>query len=266
MGLLDELKQQAEALHHQQQASQEERNQSLLRAHAKLKDALHYWVELFNSLNVIKPVIPRNYHLDSGAAGFDNLMQYDYNVNGRHLTRDHRDYIEAIVLRFRCAAERKVTIEKQGDRLVQQMREHLWMNNLRFDVKEIRNERGYVERGIFTLNCEVPVMINIAADLEKSHIAIITANFETLGKYEYYYDYDEFGNEILEELAKAILGKPSAFRTLGRYQQAMRVTPTRVAHRETDDSAQPQPLQTGPDHACDPATGFAGNLKSILKR
>ena len=266
MGLLDELKQQAEVLHHQQQASQEERNQSLLRAHAKLKDALHYWVELFNSLNVIKPVIPRNYYLDSGAAGFDNLMQYDYNVNGRRLTRDHRDYIEAIVLRFRCAAERKVTIEKQGDRLVQQMREYLWMNNLRFDIKEIRNERGYVERGIFTLNCEVPVMINIAADLEKSQIAIITANFETLGKYEYYYDYDEFGNEILEEIAKAILGKPNAFRTLGRYQQAMRVTPTRVAHREIDDSAQPQPLQTGPDHAGDPARGFVGNLNPILKR
>lgn len=266
MALLDELKQQAEALHHQQQASLEEHNQNLLRAHAKLKDALHYWVEMFNSLNVIKPVILRNYYLDSGAAGFDNLMQYDYNVNGRHLTQDHRDYIEAIVLRFRCAAERKVTIEKQGDRMVQQMREHLWMNNLRFDVKEIRNERGYVERGVFTLNCEVPVMINIAADLEKSHIAVITVNFETLGKYEYYYDYDEFGNEILEELAKAILGKPNAFRTLGRYQQAMRVTPARAAHRETDDSAQPQPLQTEPGHAGDAARSFIDNLKSILKR
>lgn len=234
MGLLDELKQQADALRLKQQASQEERSQSVLRAHAKLKDALHYWVELFNSLNILKPAIARSYYLDSGAAGFDNLMQSDYNVNGHHVTRDHRDYIDAVALRFRCIAERKVTIEKQGDRLVQQTREHLWTNNLRFEVKEIRNERGYLERGLFTLNCEVPVMINIAADLENSHIKIITANFETLGKYEYYYDYDEFGNQIMEEIAKAIIGKPNAFRTLGRHQQAMRVTPTRAAPRETN--------------------------------
>ena len=268
MGLLDELKQQADALRLEQQASQEERNQSLLRAHAKLKDALHYWIELFNSLNVIKPAIPRNYYIDSGAARFDNLMQCDYNVNGRHLTQDHRDYIDAMVLRFRCVADRKVTIEKQGDRLVQQLREHLWTNNLRFDLQEIRNERGYVERGIFTLYCDVPVMINVAADLDNSRIKIITTNFASLGEYEYVYDYDEFSSEIMEELAKAILGKPNAFRTLGRHQQAMRATPIRMPRQEPDDSAEPQPLQTetGPDHADAPAGGFVGNLKSILKR
>ena len=193
-------------------------------------------------------------------------MQCDYNVNGRRLTQDHRDYIDAMVLRFRCAADGKLTIEKQDDRLVQQMREHLWANNLRFDVKEFRGKHGYVESGIFTVNCEVLVSINIAADLENSHIRINTANFETLGKYDYCYDYDEFGNEIMEELAKAILGKPNAFRTLGRHQQAMRVTPTRVARQETDDSAQPQSLQTAPDHASDPARGFISNLKSILRR
>lgn len=268
MGLLDELKQQADALRQQQQQSAAERNQSLLRAHAKLKDALHYWIELFNSLNVIKPAIPRNYYLDSGVARFDGLMQCDYNVSGRHLTQDHRDYIDAMALRFRCVADRKVTIEKQGDRLVQQLREHLFVNNLRFDLQEIRNERGYVERGIFTLYCDVPVLINIAADLDTSLIRIITRNFAALGEYEYVYDYDEFGSEIMEELAKAILGKPNAFRTLGRHQQAMRATPARMARQEPDDSAEPQPLQaeTGPEHAGAPAGGFVGNLKSILKR
>ena len=266
MGLLDELKQQAEALRLKQQVSQEERNQNLLLTHAALKDALHYWVELFNSLNVIKPVIPRSYYLAGGAVRFDNLMQCDYNVNGRHVTQDHRDYIGAIALRFRCVADRKVTIEKSSDRLVQQTREHLWMNNLRFDVKEIRNERGYVERGVFTVICDVPIMITITADLDHSHIKIITANFETLGEYAYLYDYDEFGNAILEELAKAILGKPNAFRALGRHQQAMRVTPPRAAQREPDDSTQPQPPQAGTVPAGDPAKGFVGNLKSILKR
>ncbi len=266
MGILDDLKQQAEALRLEQQVSQEERGQSLLLAHTKLKDALHYWVELFNSLNVIKPVVQRSYYLDSGTTRLDDLVQCDYNVNGRRLTRDHRDYIEAITLRFRCVADRKVTIEKQGDRTVQQMREHLWMNNIRFDVKEIRNERGYLERGVFTVNCEVPVTITISAEVENSHIKIVTSNLETLGEYAYLYDFDEFPNAILEELAKAVLGKQNAFRALGRHQQAMRAKPARAARPEPDESAQPQPPQAETDHAGDQPKGFVGSLKSILKR
>ena len=143
MGLLDDLKQQADTLRQKEQVSQEEISQNLLLAHAKLKDALHYWVELFNSLNVIKPAITRVYYLEGGGLRMENLRQSDYNVNGRRLTLDHKDYIEAIVLRFRCASDQKLTIEKQTDPVVQRMREHLWTNNLKFDLKEIRNERGY---------------------------------------------------------------------------------------------------------------------------
>lgn len=266
MGLLDELKQQAEELRVRQQATQEERSQHLLLAHAKLKDALHYWVELFNSLNVIKPAVPRSYHLDGNAARLDNLMQCDYCVNGRRVTQDHRDYISAITLRFRCVAGGHVTIEKPSDRLAQQLREHLWSNNLKFDIKEIRNERNYVERGVFTIPCEVPVTITIAAEPEQSHIRIVTANLEALGECTYRYDYDEFDNEILEELAKVILNKRNAFRAMGRYQQAMRLTTLRTAPPQPVDYAQPDPQQAEAGPAGVAAKGFVDSLKTILKR
>ena len=222
MSLLDELKQQADSVRQKQQVSQAELSQNLLLAHAKLKDALHYWVELFNSLNVIKPVIPRHYYLEGRSTTLENLLQCDYNVNGRRLTLDHKDYIEAIVLRFRCASDQKLVIEKQSDPMVQRMREHLWSNNLKFDVKEVRNERGYVERGIFTVIAEVPVVITISADLENAQIKITAKNLEKFGEYTYIYDYDEFGNDVLEELGKVIIAKPNQFRAMGKRQAAMR--------------------------------------------
>jgi hypothetical protein len=214
MGLLDDLKQQADSLRLKQQVSQKELNQNLLLAHAKLEDALRYWVDLFNSLNVIKPVIPRYYYLEGGATTLENLLQCDYNANGRRLTVDHKDYIDAIVLRFRCVGDQKLTLEKQTDPLVQRMREHLWANNLKFDVKEIRNERGYLERGIFTVLCEVPVMLTIAADHENAQIKITAKNLEKFGEYAYIFDFDEFGKEVMEELVKVIIAKPSKFRTM----------------------------------------------------
>ena len=259
MSLLDDLKQKADSLRQKQQVSQEELNQNLLVAHAKLKDALHYWIELFNSLNVIKPVIPRYYYVEGGATKLENLMQCDYNVNGRRLTVDHHDYIEAIVLRFRCVSDQKLVIEKQSDPMVQRMREHLWMNNLKFEVKEVRNERGYVERGIFTIIAEVPVVITISADLETAQVKITAKNLEKFGEYTYIYDYDEFDKEILEELGKVIIAQPNTWRTMGKHQVAMT---TRAPRPEANSP--PQPAQAKPDGAAD--RSIIGNIKSILKR
>jgi hypothetical protein len=271
MGLLDELKQQADTLRQKEQVSQEEISQNLLLAHAKLKDALHYWVELFNSLNVIKPPIDRVYYLEGGATRMDNLRQSDYNVNGRRLTIDHKDYIEAIVLRFRCASDQKLVIEKQPDPVVQRMREHLWTNNLKFDLKEIRNERGYVERGIFTLNAEIPVTVTMIGDLENGRIKVVAKNLEKFGEYTNIYDFDEFNKGVLEELGKVIIGKPNNFRTLGRYQESLRTTATRpprpVAEPEPAPApAPPQRPAPAADAAADPTKSFLGSIKSILKR
>jgi len=269
MGLLDELKQQADSLREKQQVTQAELNQNLVLTHTKLSVALHYWVELFSSLNVIKPVVSRYYYLEGGVTQLENLLQCDYNVNGKRLTVDHKDYIEAIVLRFRCAADKQqITIEKQSDPMVKRLRDHLWQNNLRFDVKEIRNERGYIERGIFTINCEVPVIITLVGDLENAQIKIIAKNLEKLGEYSYRYDFDEFGKEVLEELAKAIIAKPNNFRSLGKYQMSMSVTSTRVP-RPAEPPAKPvaQPPQQQPaDDGGDPTKSFIGSVKSILKR
>jgi hypothetical protein len=271
MGLLDDLKQQADSLRQKEQVSQEEISQNLLLAHAKLKDALHYWVELFNSLNVIKPPIIRVYYLEGGATRLDNLLQSDYNVNGRRLTVDHKDYIEAIILRFRCASDQRLTIEKQTDPVVQRMREHLWSNNLKFDLKEIRNERGYTERGIFTLPCEVPVVVTMSGDLENGRIKIVAKNLEKFGEYTNQYDFDEFGKEVLEELGKVIIAKPNNFRTLGRHQESLRATTTRppqpAAKAAPQYPAEPAPAPAAAaDGNGDPTKSFLGSIKSILRR
>jgi len=262
MSLLDELKQQADSLRQKQQVSQAELNHNLLLAHSKLKDALRDWVELFNSLNIIKPVVPRYYYLD-GDTRLDNLLQCDYNVNGRRLTVEHKDYIEAIVLRFRCAGEGTVTIEKQSEPMVQRLRDHLWQNNLKFDVKEVRTDRGYVERGIFTIKSEVPVTVTMVCDLENAHINVMTKNLEKLGEYVYIYDFDEFGKEILEELGKVIIAKPNGFRSIGKRQQSILTTTTR-----TPKPANAQPKQTVDAAAAaggDPTSKLIGNIRSLLK-
>ena len=267
MGLLDDLKQQADSLRQKQQVTQAELNQNLQLAHARLKDGLRYLIDLFNSLNIIKPVVPRLYYIEGGVTKLENLLQCDYNCNARRVTVDHHDFIEAIVLRFRCVGEGTLVLEKTGDPMVQRLRDHLWTNALKFEVKEVKNERGYVERGIFTIACEVPVTITIAGDLENAQIRITSKNLEKLGEYVHIYDFDEFGQEVLEELGKVIIAKPNSFRTRGKHQQAMTASSTRAPRANAAKPVQDaEPGGSSAPDAGDADASLLGNIKSLLKR
>lgn len=271
MSLLDDLKKQADSLRQKQEVSQEQVSQNLLAVNVKLKEALAYWVEMFNSLNIIKPVVERTYFLDSGNVRLEKLNQIDYNVNGRRKTIDHHDFIEGVVLRFRCYSDQKVAVTKESDAHVERMREHLWSHNVKFDVKENKNERGYVERGQFTILCDVPVMVTLFGDFERGHIRIHTKNLEKFGEFHYVYDIAEFGREISEELAKMILGQPNSLRTLGSHQQALRpASTTSRLNRPPAPEPEPEP-EAEPDaqpmmDPSDPARSFMGSLRHLLKR
>lgn len=104
MGLLDELKQQAESVLVRQRTSEESQNQKLQASHARMRAALQYWVDFFKALNVVNPVITRSYYVE-GSTQLQNLVQCDYDVNSRRITVQQQDYIDSIELRFRCASQ-----------------------------------------------------------------------------------------------------------------------------------------------------------------
>jgi hypothetical protein len=217
MGLLDELKQQAESVLVSQRTTEDNQNQKLQASHARMKAALHYWVEFVKAINIVKPVISRNYYLE-GSTQLENLLQCDYDVNSRRITVLHQDYIDSIELRLRCASDTPITVQKESEVLVKRLREHLWQHGLKFDLREIRKEGAYIERGIFTIHSDVTVRLTMTADLDHSQITLTVRNLERLGEYSYVYDVDEFGSEVLDELGKAILGKPHKLRSMGRRQ------------------------------------------------
>lgn len=223
MGLLEDLQRQAEGVLASQRTSQESLNAKVQAAHARLNEALHYWVQVFKSLNIIKPPVYRNYFIE-GSTQLTELLQGDYGVNGRRRTVDHRDYIESVVLTYTCIGTAARTIEKESQALVERLREHLWSHGLKFDVREMRGPGAYVERAAFSINPHVAVTLAFAADMERSEIVLTTRNLERLGEFSYRYGYDEFGPPLLEEIGKAILGQPHRLRSLGRAQSATLVS------------------------------------------
>lgn len=274
MSLLDELKLQADALRQRQQSGQETYEDNVKRIHARLKEAHGKLYELVNSLNVVKPEVTRYYYLE-GNKVLDGLRQGEYALSARRKSIDHTDYFEEIILRTQCRRDGFLTVEKDSEALVERMKQFLWSNNLKFDLKETRSERGYTERGVFAVLQEVPIHITIAGLPQKGQVVIMTKNLEKLGEIVYTYDIDEIDATLVEELARLLLNKPNQFRSLGRHQQAV------LAHAPAParSAAQPEALgeaddYLGGDELLEPAPapeperrkGLMSSLRSLIRR
>ena len=234
MGLLDDLKNKANTALQQRTDPAEDRTKKLQVAHASLNRALQYWLEFFKALNVLKPEVRRSYYLE-GSTQLSNLLQGDYNVNSRRITVDHIDYLDSLELRFRCASDEKIVIEKDSDVLISRLKEHLWQHGLHFDLREIRKEGAFLERGIFTIQADVTVRFTIAADSDRDKIRLTVRNLERLGEYTFVYTPEELTPELFEEMGKVMLAQPNTLRRMGRFQAGPTLAWTGPFRRATDD-------------------------------
>jgi hypothetical protein len=254
MGLLDDLKQQAESRKVQEQANEAQKAQNLQEVNTALRGVFQYFIEFANSLNILKPEIARTFYIDS-TTKFDRFGQGQYRVRDRRKTVDHKDYFEEVTVRFSWTGSQPLVVEKDTPALIQRLRESLAGYNLRYECREVKNERGVVERAIFTIEPEVIADAAFAGNWDTGKVRLTLKNVETLGAVDFQYETAEVDGGLFEELAKLLLAKPNNLRNLGKYQELLRTAPRlRSTASETQYLSAP----------AEPKGGLLGGLKSIL--
>lgn len=224
MGLLDDLKQQADTLNQRDLSSQERRSANSKIEHAKLKEVFLVLDDLAKSLNAVKPKVERNFYVES-TTRLSNLIQGDYSVRDERKSVEFVDYICMVAFQFRSCGTQNVVLEKQSPETIKRTRDYLWGYKLKFECNEIKNDRHLVERAVFTIMSEVPCAATFTGDWDTGKIKLTLSNVETLGAVDYIYDPLEINKGLLEELAKLLLGKPNTLRTMGSYQEMMMTNP-----------------------------------------
>ncbi len=251
MSLLDDLKNQAEVVRNRQRSGAELVEHYFYEIHERLKAVHKQLLDLATALNTVRPDVPRHYYVD-GTSVLDGLRQQDYALSEKKRTIEFHDYYTELQLRTHAVGDRRLVIEKDSEPLVTRLREFLWGHALRFDLREMRAERRYIERGVFTIEPDVPISLTVTGVPEQREIRLVIRNLEKLGEVTYRYDLDEFNDELIEELIKLLLGKPNDFRTRGRHQQRP-VAAARVA-------------APGAGVAPPEAAAPAGGLRSLFRR
>ena len=212
MGLLDDLKKQAELVKTQQTSQASLREENLKRVEERMRQTFQYLNELLKQLAVLKPVNPGVFSLP-GIGELKNLGFAESFIDYRKKRIGDRDYFDSISFFIRWGSDEVLVVERDMPAAAQKVRDALFGFRLKFNEEEMKGQRGTATRWRFTAQAANVTDVTIQADHDRGGVVITAKNLDRMGIIDTFAvpaaDLDE---ALLEEFAKTLLGQPGAFR------------------------------------------------------
>ena len=210
MGLLDDLKRQADMARTHDSLQKSLREENVRAVDEAMHRTFFYLLDLFKQLAIIKPVNPINYSL-AGIGDLKGLGYADAFVDGRKKKVDDRDVYDYIDFWIRWALPGNLVVERDMPQTIGKVRDLLWANNIKFSEEEKRNEQRSLVKAIFTIPKAVTMDFTVRADHENRKLLFFGKNALRLGMDDFAVPADEMSEAVVEELAKMLLAQPSEF-------------------------------------------------------
>lgn len=212
MGLLDDLKKQAEMAKSQQVSAQSLRSEAVKTVETRMKQVFQYLHELLKQLAVLKPVNPLNYSIP-GVTELKNLQYLDSFIDNRKKRFDelNMEVIDYISFYVKWGTANKINIDKDMPAPAQKVREGLSAYGVKFAEEELRSARGTVAGWRFVVDQAINADVKMRADHDNGRMLVSARNLVRLGSDEFSVPISDINEAWLEEFAKTMLGQPSAF-------------------------------------------------------
>ena len=211
MGLLDDLKKQADMVKSQQLSQQSIREESIKLVEAKMHQTFLYLNDLLKQLAVLKPTNPTVYSIP-GVGEFQNLGFAESFINYRKKKIGDKDYYDYITMYIKWHSPVSLTVERDMPAAIQKVNDALWSFGLKFEEEKIKKPGGGFEKMKFTVPSNVTCDITISADHDNARLAVKGKHFFRLGADELRIPAGDLNESLLEEFAKMLIGQPSALR------------------------------------------------------
>ena len=203
MGLLDELKKEAEAKQNLDEAEQKRRAAMEARSREsvlpKMAQIYGFLSDLLKQLEIIQPDTRVAYPM-VGYGSVENLHQKDYK-----LKVDSRENMTHVSLVFNCVGKDKIHFDVAEKLHVERQKDYLNEHHLSFYSRDYRDERHTVTHSSFTVESKIPVLFDFRLAEDLSTIELTIRNFEGLGKHRYTLDPQMIDGDYLDELGKYLL-------------------------------------------------------------
>ena len=200
MGVLTELKQQAQSILHQEDAHSG-KQKSLNELHRSnvidcLRSVYDYMHELLDQLHLVKPVIPVNFQFDDETL-LEGFEQKNYEI---HVRSSYDDDVVGFVFKL----ERKENISLSLDA----------STNTQDIIRNIKNAGCVIaEQSPYNLELEgvIPTRIYFKSNFSENRIYIIIDNYKSIGSEQYTIKTESITPEVLNEFGNLVLRRDSSF-------------------------------------------------------
>jgi hypothetical protein len=211
MGLLDDLKKQADLVKTQQILQQNLQGDKLKLVEEKMKQTFQYVHELLKQLGVVKPTSPLVYSIP-GVTDFKNLTFAESFIDYRKKRISDKEYFDTVHFFIKWAGPDTFVTEKDMPPAMQRIREALWLSKIKFIEEEKKNAKGFVVGAKFIVPASVLTDVIIKADHEQGKLHFQTTHMFGLGVEYISVPAPGITEEMLDDLAKALIGQPSEIR------------------------------------------------------
>lgn len=210
MGLLDDLKKQAENIRQESSQKMMAYSANLAPIEQKMRAAFNYFNELSKELKVVKPSVNWRF-LIFGVGEFTDLKLAECKVDFRRKVVDDREYIDFVKLHFVWQSAQGLVAKRTSRGMVDQFREMLYRNNLRFELEEAKSEMGVVAAGTFKVSNEIRVDVTLTNDFENGRILISTKNLGKFDETQHWVQPEQMDEAFLDDFASLLIDQPSQF-------------------------------------------------------
>jgi hypothetical protein len=265
VGLLDDLKKQADALKAQDVDKTESMRATAVAVDHALRRLFLYLNDLGKQLNVVQMPSPFSFDLPT-VGKVDGLVVKDFFCDFRSKHFIDKDYYGEVQVGYRCYSEQLLTVKKGPDDM-EKFRDILWQSNIEHKSEQFRNERKVITHEVFKVSCDFRVQAKIDGDHETGKVKIVTKN---VGGFEvdlFMLMGGEMKDLAVEEFAKWFIGRPNQWKEVEK-RSILKQRPAgappmapraKVEPKYVVNDAPPAPEEKK-------AGGLFGSIKNIIKK
>jgi hypothetical protein len=262
VGLLDDLKKQADALKANEVDKTESLRSSAVAVDHSLRRSFLYLNDLGKQLNVVQMPSPFKYNLPT-VGDIEGLIVKDFFCDFRSKHFIDKDYYGEVHVAYRAWSDRVLTVKKGPDEM-EKFRDILWQNNLEHTSEQFRDNRKVITHEVFKVKCDLRVQAKIEGNHESARLKIVTKNVDGLLVDIFNFMAAEMNDKAIEEFAKYFIGRPNEWPELVKLSVLNQKAAAAPAPRP---KTEPQYLiQRAEEAPAEKKGGLFGSIKSILNK
>ncbi|MBL0143892.1 MAG: hypothetical protein IPP91_17775 [Betaproteobacteria bacterium] len=265
VGLLDDLKKQADALKAQDTDRTESLRSNAVAVDHALRRVFMYMNDLGKQLNVVQMPCPFIYKLPT-VGDITGLTFKDFFSDFRSKHFIDKDYYGEVHLAARCGSDKVLAIKKGPDEM-EKFRDTLWQFNIEHKSEQYRDQRKVITHEIFEVKCDFRLQAKLEGDHESGKLKIMAKNVGDFTIDVFQMTALEFNDKAVEEFAKYFIGRPNEWLEIVKrsvLNQRVAVAAAPKPKVEPQYAVRKDPPRVAP--AAEEKRGLLGSLRSFIKK